>query len=263
MAMRSLDVASTGMLAQQTNVEVISNNIANMNTTAFKRQRAQFQDLIYQDMRRVGTPTSAAGTQVPAGVQLGLGVKLSSISRLFEQGALTSTENSLDLAIEGDGFFQIDLPDGRTAYTRDGSFSLNSDGDIVTGDGYTVQPGINVPNEAISITINSVGQVFYSLTDQVDPVEAGQLNLATFVNDNGLEAYGQNLFLETDASGAPVAGNPGDAGFGTVLQGFIESSNVNVVNEITDLISAQRAYEMNSRVVTVSDEMLSTASQIT
>lgn len=260
--MQSLDIAATGMLAQQTNVEVISNNIANMNTTAYSKRRAEFTDLLYQDHRRVGAQSSDAGTIVPAGVQIGLGVQLASVYRITEQGSLQNTTNSLDLAIQGEGYFQVELPSGETAYTRDGSFQLSADGQIVTHQGYTVLPGITVPADAVDIAINSSGQVMVKLDGQVDQQIVGQFQLATFPNEAGLEAVGDNFFLETAASGGAAVANPGAVGYGTILQGFLETSNVNVVQEITDLISAQRAYEMNSKVIQASDEMLGTVNRL-
>jgi flagellar basal-body rod protein FlgG len=260
--MRSLDIAGTGMQAQQTNVEVISNNIANMTTTGFKRRRAEFQDLIYQDLRRVGSNSSDSGSIVPAGAQVGLGVKTAAIYRISEQGNLQQTSNSLDLAVSGNGYFQVTLPSGETAYTRDGTMSLAPDGTIVTADGYVVQPGIVIPSNATNVTINSAGQVEVSLSGQTAPTVAGTIQLAVFPNEAGLDAQGSNLFLQSAASGNPVTGTPASPGSGSVQQGFIETSNVNVVAEITNLITAQRAYEMNSRVITASDEMLSTLTNL-
>ena len=260
--MRSLDIAGTGMQAQQTNVEVISNNIANMTTTGFKRRRAEFQDLIYQNLRRVGSSSSDTGTIVPSGAQVGLGVKTAAIYRINEQGNLQQTSNSLDLAIQGNGFFQVTLPSGETAYTRDGTFGMAADGTIVTADGYTVQPGITIPSNATSVTINTAGQVQATLSGQTAPSTVGTLQLAAFPNEAGMEAQGDNLFLQTSASGNPVTGVPAAPGFGSVMQGFVETSNVNVVTEITNLITAQRAYEMNSRVITTSDQMLSTLTNL-
>ncbi|HVC59112.1 MAG TPA: flagellar basal-body rod protein FlgG [Acetobacteraceae bacterium] len=260
--MRALDIAATGMQAQQTNVEVISNNLANMTTTGFKRQRAEFQDLIYQNLRRVGSNSSDSGSIVPSGAQVGLGVKTAAIYRIDEQGNLQQTSNTLDLAIQGNGFFQVTRPDGQTAYTRDGTFGLAADGTIVTADGYVVQPGVQIPTNATGVTINTSGQVQATIAGQTAPQTVGQLQLAIFPNDAGLDAQGDNMYLQTAASGQPVTGNPATTGFGTVMQGFIETSNVNVVTEITNLISAQRAYEMNSRVITTSDEMLSTLTNL-
>ncbi|MBO6836002.1 MAG: flagellar basal-body rod protein FlgG [Alphaproteobacteria bacterium] len=260
--MRSLSIGATGMLAQQLNVEVISHNIANMNTTSYQRRRAEFQDLLYQNMRRVGSDSSDANTTVPVGVQVGLGVKTAAVYRITEQGNLTLTENPLDVAINGEGYFRIQLPNGDTAYTRAGSFQLDGDGDVVTVDGFQVEPGLTIPNNAIDISINPSGQVVVSLDGQTAPQTVGQLELARFPNDAGLLAVGDNLFLETPASGAPTTATPGSAGFGTIQQGFLETSNVNVVEEITNLITAQRAYEMNSKVIETSDQMMSTLTNL-
>ena len=260
--MNSLDIAATGMLAQQLNVEVISNNIANMSTTGYKRQRTEFQDLLYQDLRRVGSESSDAGTVVPAGVQLGLGVQPAAVYRISEQGAMNITDNPFDVAINGKGFFQVELPSGDTAYTRSGSFQLSADGDLVTVDGYTIQPGITIPIDATSVTINDSGQVSVTLSGQVATQQVGQIELATFANEAGLQAIGDNLLLETTASGTATIGTPGTTGFGSVKQGLLEASNVNVVTEITDLITAQRAYEMNSRVIQASDEMMQSVTQL-
>ncbi|MBB4840148.1 flagellar basal-body rod protein FlgG [Sphingomonas kyeonggiensis] len=260
--MRTLSIAATGMLAQQTNVDVISNNIANMNTTGFKRQRAEFQDLLYEQVVRPGSATSAQ-TRSPTGIQIGSGVKTGAIYRINEQGSVQQTDNQYDMAIQGHGYFQITLPDGSTGYTRDGSFGVSDQGELVNSDGFPVQPGITVPQNAVSVTVSKTGQVDVVLGGgDPTPQTLGQLQLATFVNEGGLEAKGGNLFLETAASGAPIAGAPGDPGFGTLMQGFVEASNVNPVAEITALITAQRAYEMNSRVVKTADEMLATTSQL-
>jgi flagellar basal-body rod protein FlgG len=260
--MRSLDIAGTGMQAQQTNVEVISNNMANMTTTGFKRRRAEFQDLIYQNLRRVGSDSSDSGTVVPSGAQVGLGIKTAAIYRINEQGNLQQTSNTLDMAIQGNGYFQVTTPTGDTAFTRDGTFALAADGTIVTADGYMVQPGLQVPAAATGVTINTSGQVQVTLAGQTAPQTVGQLQLAVFANEAGLDAQGGNLFVQTAASGDPVTGNPGTAGFGSVMQGFVETSNVNIVTEITNLITAQRAYEMNSKVITSSDEMMSTLTNL-
>lgn len=262
MSIRALNIAGTGMLAMQTDVEVISNNIANLNTTAYTRRRAEFNDLLYQDLRRVGSTSSDAGTIVPAGVQLGLGVKTAAVYRISEQGSLLSTDNSLDVAIQGKGYFQIELPSGEIAFTRDGAFQLSADGIIVSHDGFPVSGLGAIPVDAISITVNPQGEVFFKQDGVVDPQSAGQFELAVFANDAGLDAIGDNLLLETPASGNANTGVPGDPGFGTILQGFLETSNVNVVQEITELISAQRAYEMNSKVIQTADEMSSTVSQM-
>jgi flagellar basal-body rod protein FlgG len=260
--MRSMNIAATGMMAQQTNVEVIANNIANLNTTGFKRQRAEFQDLLYQSERRGGATSSDTGTIVPVGVQVGIGVKTAAVYRITTQGNLTQTGNPLDLAIQGRGFFQILQPDGTTAYSRAGSFQLSPTGEIVTADGFVVQPGITVPQNTIAISVNSSGQVQAQVAGQTQPSTVGQLELANFPNEAGLEALGNNLFLETPASGTPVTGNPGATGFGSLNQGLLETSNVDIVSEITNLITAQRAYEMNSKVIQTSDQMMSTLSQV-
>ncbi|WP_044559258.1 flagellar basal-body rod protein FlgG [Azospirillum sp. B4] len=254
--MRSLSIAATGMQAQQTNVEVISNNIANMTTTGFKRERAEFQDLLYQNMRRVGSNSSDAGTIVPTGIQIGAGVKTAAVYRINEQGNITTTGNSLDLAINGNGFFQVTLPSGQIAYTRAGSFQLNANSQIVTSDGYLLNPGLTIPQNAVDITVDASGQVQAKIDGQVTPATVGQINLANFPNPAGLEAIGDNLLLETPASGQPATAVPGSTGFGRLTQNALETSNVNVVTEITNLIQAQRAYEMNSRVVTTTDQML-------
>jgi len=260
--MRSLDIAGTGMQAQQTNVEVISNNIASMTTTGFKRRRAEFQDLIYQNLRRVGSNSSDTGTVVPSGAQVGLGVKTAAIYRINEQGNLQQTSNSLDMAIKGNGFFQVTLPSGETAYTRDGTFGLSPDGQIVTADGYAVAPGITIPAKARDVTINAGGEVQVKIDGTTAPQTVGTLQIAAFANDAGLEAQGDNLLIASAASGNPSTGVPGSPGFGSVMQGFVETSNVNVVTEITNLITAQRAYEMNSRVITTSDQMQSTLTNL-
>ncbi len=256
--MRSLDIAATGMLAQQRNVEVVANNLANMNTTAYMRRRTEFHDLIYQDLRRVGSTSSDSGTIVPSGVQLGLGVKLAAVYRIHEQGNLEATDNTFDMAIQGKGFFQITLPAGGTAYTRDGTFQLDGNGNIVTHDGFALEPSISVPNNAIDVSINQSGQVLVKIEGQVAFSNVGQIQVAMIPDEAGLQAEGSNLLTETPASGTPTTGNPGATGFGSILQGFLETSNVNAVQEISNLISAQRAYEMNSKVIQTSDEMLGT-----
>lgn len=259
--MRSLNIAATGMQAQQTNIDVISHNLANMTTTGYKRNRAEFQDLIYQNLRRVGSSSSDAGTVVPTGVQVGLGVKTGAVSRSHEQGTLTGTDNPLDVAINGKGFFVIELPNGTQAYTRNGQFQLSPEGEIVTVDGYRVSPNIVVPDNAVSISISREGLVQATLDNQVAPVDLGQLDIANFINPAGLQTIGDNLYTETAASGNAVLGLAGDEGFGVLTQGFLEASNVNPVSEITNMIVAQRAYEMNSKVITASDEMLQALNQ--
>jgi flagellar basal-body rod protein FlgG len=260
--MRAMNIAATGMSAQQTYVEVTANNIANLNTTAFKRQRPEFQDLLYQNERRGGATSSDTGTIVPVGVQIGIGVKTAAVYRITTQGNLTQTSNPLDVAIQGRGFFQILQPDGTTAYTRAGSFQLSPTGEIVTADGFVVQPGITLPQNTVGVTINASGQVQAQIAGQTTPQTVGQLQLANFANEAGLEALGNNLFQETPAAGSAVTGNPGAIGFGTINQGLLETSNVDVVTEITNLITAQRAYEMNSKVIQTADQMQSTLNQI-
>ena len=260
--MRAMNIAATGMQAQQLNVEVISHNIANVNTTGYKHQRAEFQDLLYENIRRPGAPSSDAGTIVPAGIQLGLGVKTAAVYRVDTQGSLRLTENSLDLAIEGDGYFPIDLPDGSVGYTRAGTFQLNAQGVVVTADGHPLQPGLTVDPTATEIGVNASGEVVVKLPGQVQDQVVGQIQLANFVNRAGLAAIGDNIFLETDASGAAALSTPGQNGVGTIRQGFIEASNVNVVGELTNMITAQRAYEMNSKVIQTTDEMYSTVTQM-
>ncbi|GAB2175266.1 flagellar basal-body rod protein FlgG [Dongia sp. agr-C8] len=260
--MRSLFTASTGMAAQQLNIDVIANNIANVTTTGFKRSRAEFSDLLYQEYRRVGTQSSDTGTIVPAGVQVGLGVKPVAVYRISEQGSLIATNNQLDIAIKGRGFLQVTLPDGTTAYTRDGALKLDNTGIIVTADGFQVQPAITVPANATTLTINADGQVQATIPGQVNQQLLGQLQLANFINEPGLQSNGDNLLVETEASGAPTVGNPGDIGFGQLQQFFLEQSNVNMVSEMTDLITAQRAYEINSKVIQASDSMMGTITSI-
>lgn len=260
--MRALSIGSTGMQAQQLNVEVISNNIANLSTTGFKRVRAEFQDMLYENMRRVGSTSSDAGTILPSGLQVGLGVKPVATYRIHEQGDLVQTDNTYDLAISGDGFFQIQMPDGTTGYTRAGSFQLDDTGQIVTADGYPVEPAITVPTNTKSVTISAAGIVTAEISGQTATSNLGQIQLARFINPSGLEAIGDNLLIETDASGTPTVGNPSADGMGSLMQYYVEGSNVNVVTEITTLISAQRAYEMNSRVIKTADDMLSAVTQM-
>jgi len=258
----TLNIAATGMAAQELNVNTIANNIANMTTTGFKRQRAEFQDMLYRSLVRPGSTSSDTDTIVPSGIQLGTGVRTGALYRIGTQGELQQTDNKYDLANEGQGYFQVLMPDGTTAYTRDGSFQLNQNGQLVTSMGYLVQPSITVPNNALDVTINPSGQVLVKIAGQQSPSNVGQIQTAIFPNDAGLDAIGHNLFLETDASGAAVVGNPGSTGYGTLQQGFLEASNVNVVSEITTLIEAQRAYEMNSKVVQAGDQMLSSLTNL-
>jgi flagellar basal-body rod protein FlgG len=260
--MRSLSIAATGMLAQQTNVDTISHNIANMNTTGYKRQRVEFQDLLYQNQARPGAASGGTEARLPTGIQIGLGVKTGGIYRIHEQGALQQTDNRYDLSIQGRGYFQVTLPSGETAYTRDGSFQLSDQGELVTADGLQVQPGITIPQDAVDVVVSKTGEVQVKTAGNPEMQTVGQLQLATFVNEAGLEAQGGNLFMETAASGQATIASPGDPGLGTLMQGFVEASNVNPVAEITALITAQRAYEMNSRVVKTADEMLATTSQL-
>lgn len=259
--MRAMSIAATGMQAQQTNVEVLANNIANVSTTAFTRRKAEFQDLIYQSTERVGSASSEAGTLLPVGTQVGLGVRNSAVSRITLQGSLTETGNRYDLALEGRGYLGITLPDGTMAYTRDGSLKLSNEGQLVTSEGYPVEPAINVAADAKDVTINQAGEVIVTEANGQQR-NAGRLNLFMFANDSGLEAIGGNKFLETEASGQPNQGLPSDPGYAKVRQGYLEASNVNVVQEITQLIAAQRAYEMNSKVIEATDQMLQTANNV-
>ncbi len=260
--MRTLSTAATGMAAQEMNVQVISNNIANMNTIGYKRQRAEFQDLLYQNVERMGSQSSDSGTIVPTGIQVGSGVKPNAVYRITEQGSMTQTGNQFDVAINGRGYLQVQLPSGETAYTRAGNLSVNENGQMVTADGYTVLPQITIPATATAVTISKSGQVQATIPGQTAPQTVGQMQLATFFNEAGLDAQGGNLFLVSGASGAAVVGNPGALGYGTLQQGYTEASNVDAVTEITALISAQRAYEMNSKVVNSADQMLQTTSQL-
>jgi flagellar basal-body rod protein FlgG len=260
--MRALSIAATGMQAQQTNVEVIANNLANMNTTAFKQQRAEFTDLLYQNIQTPGAQTSDQGTYAPNGIQLGAGVRTAAVYRITTQGDLQSTGNPYDVAIQGPGFFRIQQADGTDAYTRSGNFSLSPQGQLVTQDGLVVQPGVAIPQNTLSVSINAQGQVNATIAGNTTPQTVGQLELTRFPNEAGLNAVGNNLYLETPASGTPQAGVPGNVGYGTIQQGFLETSNVNSVDEITALITAQRAYEMNSKVISAADQMLQQTSQM-
>jgi len=260
--MRALSIAATGMLAQQTNVEVIANNLANMNTTGYKEQRAEFQDLLYQNIEQAGAQSSDSGTIVPSGIQLGAGVRTAAVYRATGQGDLQTTSNPYDVAVNGPGYFRIQMPDGTDAYTRAGNFALSPEGQIVTQQGYVVAPGVAIPTTATAVTINAQGQVQATVPGQTAPQTVGQLELTRFPNDAGLKAEGSNLFTETASSGAPQSGVPGSTGYGTIQQGFLETSNVNAVEEITSLITAQRAYEMNSKVITAADQMLSETAKL-
>ncbi|PRD42675.1 flagellar basal-body rod protein FlgG [Phyllobacterium phragmitis] len=259
--MKALTIAATGMNAQQLNLEVIANNIANINTTGFKRARAEFSDLIYQAERTAGVPNRANQNIVPEGALVGLGVQTAAVRNLHIQGSLSQTGNPLDVALTGHGWFQIQSPTGETLYTRAGSFNKNADGQLVTIDGSPVEPAIIIPADAVEVTISESGQVFAKLQDQIQQVDLGQLTLANFTNEAGLEPLGDNLYRETEASGAPIVGVPGDPGFATLTQHYLEASNVDPVKEITDLITAQRAYEMNSKVIQAADEMAAVVSK--
>lgn len=258
---RSLFTAATGMQTQQLNVDVISNNIANVNTVGFKRSRADFQDLLYQTLRAPGVP-SAEGIQVPSGIQVGLGVRPVAVQKIFTQGDFINTGNSLDLVIEGDGFFQVTRPDGTVAYTRAGAFKLDRDGRIVNSDGFPLEPAITIPADSTSITVGFDGRVSVLQPGNTAPVDIGTIEIARFVNPAGLQALGRNLFIASDSSGEAVTGAPAAEGRGTLSQGFLENSNVNVVEELANLITAQRAFDLNSRAIQASDEMLQTTSAL-
>lgn len=260
--MKALSIAATGMLAQQLNVEVISNNIANMNTTAYKRQRAEFQDLLYQNIESAGAASSDAGTVVPTGIQIGVGVRTAGVYRVTSQGELVNSDTPLDMAINGKGYFRVQLPNGEDAYTRSGSFQLSPQGEIVNSEGYRISPGITIPQEAIDISINANGEVMVKIEGQLEPQNMGQFEVVTFPNNAGLQAIGDNLLRETPASGPANIGAPNTPGYGAIVQGYLERSNVNSVAEITQLIAAQRAYEMNSKVISTADEMLSVTSNL-
>lgn len=253
--MRALAIAATGMDAQQTNLEVIANNIANINTTGYKRARAEFSDLLYQTEKTQGVPNRANQAIVPEGANIGLGVQTAAVRNIHLQGELTQTENELDMALVGRGWFQIESADGTTQYTRAGAFNTNADGQLVTIDGYAVVPGITIPDDASELEVSRTGVVSARLGNDTDVTEIGQLTIANFVNEAGLKPLGDNLFAETAASGEAIVAAPEDPGFAYIKQGYLESSNVDSVKEITDLISAQRAYEMNSKVITTADEM--------
>ncbi|MFY7866120.1 flagellar basal-body rod protein FlgG [Roseateles sp.] len=259
--MRSLHISKTGMEAQQTQLDTISHNLANVSTNGYKRSHAIFEDLIYQNLRQSGANTTEQ-TQMPTGLQLGLGVRPVATARIYSQGNLQQTTNNLDMAIKGNGFFQVQMPDGTTAYTRDGSFQLDAAGQIVTSNGYAVLPGITVPANAQSLTIGNDGTVSITVPGTAVPQTLGQVQLANFINPAGLDPKGQNLFAETGASGAPATGAPTTNGLGALQQGYVETSNVNVVEELVAMIQTQRAYEMNSKAIQTSDQMLQKLSQI-
>lgn len=258
---RSLWISKTGLEAQQTQMDVISNNLANVSTAGFKRSRAVFEDLLYQTMRQPGAQSSQQ-TQLPSGLQIGTGVRPVATERIFTQGNLQQTSNSKDVAIQGNGFFQVLLPDGTAAYTRDGSFQIDNQGQLVTASGFVVQPAITIPANAQSVTIGRDGTVSVMQQGSAAPTEVGTLQLTTFINPAGLESKGENLYVETTASGAPSTNTPGTNGSGTLVQGYTETSNVNVVEELVNMIQTQRAYEINSKAITTSDQMLQRLSQL-
>jgi flagellar basal-body rod protein FlgG len=260
--MRALQIASTGMSAQELNVQVIANNIANMQTTGYKRQVAEFEDVLYEHIRRIGTQTSDQGNLLPVGVDIGSGVKTVGTPRLMTQGTLSQTSAPLDVAVQGEGFFKILMPDGTFAYSRDGSFQMDAQGRVVTANGNVVQPGITIPANATGLTINQQGQVSVIVAPATTPTTLGTLTLTRFINQAGLLPIGSNLFQETPASGTPQDGQPGIDGVGTLQQGSLEQANVDSVTEISNLITAQRAYEMNSKVISAADQMLQTANNL-
>lgn len=260
--MKALYIAATGMNAQQTRVEVISNNLANLGTTAYNARRAEFSDLLYQQIKQPGTINASDGTILPTGVQVGLGVRTSAVSVELAQGGLIESGGDLDLAIDGKGYFEVRLPSGQSAFSRDGSFKRSAEGTIVSSDGYTVIPETTIPEDAARISINAEGQIFAYFQDSTEPQELGQLDLSYFSNAKGLEAIGGNLFLESNSSGQPVIGAPGSDGLGTLRQGYLEGSSVDSLRAVTELIEAQRGYELNSKVMTAADQMMGTTSQI-
>lgn len=259
--MRSLYTAASGMVGQQFNIDMIANNLANVNTSGFKKSRADFQDLLYQNLRFSGTPVTA-GAQIPTGIQIGHGVRTVATQKIFTQGTFRQTDGPLDLVIEGDGFFQILLPDGTIAYTRDGAFKKDGEGRIVTSDGFFLEPEILIPEDAVEIAIGTDGTVAVTLPGQNQPQTIGQIELARFVNPAGLQSMGRNLYTATASSGAPLVGTAGLDGLGNIAQGFVEMSNVQVVEEMVAMITSQRAYEVNSRAIQAADEMLQTANNL-
>lgn len=258
---RSLWISKTGLDAQQTQMDVIANNLANVSTSGFKRSRAVFEDLLYQNLRQPGGQTSQQ-TSLPSGLQLGTGVRPVATERIHTQGNLQQTNNDKDVAINGSGFFQVLLPDGTTAYTRDGSFQTDANGQLVTASGYVIQPAITIPANAVSLTVGRDGTVSVTTPGSAAPTQVGSLQLATFINPAGLESKGENLYVETAASGNPGTNTPGTNGAGVLTQGYIETSNVNVVEELVNMIQTQRAYEINSKAITTSDQMLQKLSQL-
>ncbi|MFZ1470051.1 MAG: flagellar basal-body rod protein FlgG [Paracoccaceae bacterium] len=260
--MKALQIAATGMAAQQMKVDVVSNNLANMSTTGYNARRADFADLHYQQMARPGTISAADGTMLPTGIQIGLGVRPASVSVVVAQGTLSATNGDLDLAIEGHGYLEVTMPSGGSGYTRDGALKRSPDGLIVTADGFPVVPGITIPSDTRSLAINASGEVYAYFEGTVEPQLLGQLTLTDFTNEKGLEAVGSNLFLETPASGPPLTGAPGIDGMGTLRQGYLEESSVDAVREVTELIKAQRGYELNAKVITAADQMLAATTQV-
>ena len=260
--MNALQIAATGMSAQQMKVDVISNNLANMSTTGYNARRADFADLMYQQLQLPGTISASDGTILPTGVQVGLGVRPSSVSVVLAQGSLAQTGGDLDVAIQGRGYLEVTMPDGSSAYTRDGALQRSADGEIVTADGNPVVPGITIPTDALSLSINASGEVYAYFQGAAVPQLLGQLSLVSFANEKGLQAQGSNLFTESAASGAPITGTPGLDGLGTLRQGYLEASSVDSVREVTELIQAQRGYEMNSKVITAVDQMLAATTQL-
>ncbi len=260
--MRALQIAATGMSAQQMRVDTVANNLANMSTTGYNARRAEFADLHYQQHTRAGTISAADGTVVPTGIQLGLGARPSAVSMQVAQGGLVQTGGDLDIAIDGRGWLEVTLPDGRAGYTRDGALQRTGEGLIVTAEGYEVAPGLTIPADARAVSINAQGELWAYFNDRVQPERIGQLTLAGFTNERGLEALGSNLFVETEASGPPVLGDPGTDGLGTLRQGYLEESAVDPVRELTEMIKAQRGYEMNAKVITAADQMLAATTQV-
>jgi flagellar basal-body rod protein FlgG len=260
--MNALQIAATGMSAQQTRVDVIAHNLSNMSTTGYNARRAEFADLHYHQVARPGTITAESGEMLPTGIQIGLGARPTAVSPILAQGALTETRGDLDVAIEGRGLLEVTLPSGQSAYTRDGGLKRSPDGEIVTSDGHVVSPGITIPQESRSIAINAAGEVWAFFADRVEPELLGQFSMASFINEKGLEAIGSNLYLESPASGPPIVGTAGAEGLGTLRQGYLEESSVDPVREITELIKAQRGYELNSKVITAADQMLGATAQV-
>lgn len=260
--MKALQIAATGMAAQQMKVDVVSNNLANMSTTGYNPRRADFADLTYQQMARPGTVSAADGSMLPTGIQIGLGVRPAAVSVVIGQGSLDPTGGDLDVAIDGNGYLEVQMPSGQTGYTRDGALKRSADGLIVTSDGYPVAPGITIPSDARGLTISPSGEVYAEFADRVDPELIGQLAISSFPNEKGLEAVGSNLFLESPASGAAFSGTPGQDGLGTLRHGYLEGSTVDAVREVTELIKAQRGYELNAKVITAADQMLAATTQV-